>query len=135
MAKREKQKPISVVFLMIFAVTVIGMLAYAFAPNDIKKIKSKKNFDEMLEYNHRYINQDLISQRKQKFEQTKTVVSSEDLQIKNKRIVSSESVAKNIVKKSPVQSSSYQPKNKISREQQKKEEYNSLSQNYCTIQN
>lgn len=126
MVRKEKQKPISVVFVVIFLIVVIGMLTYAFTPNEVKKIQSKKNFNEMLEYNHRYMHQDQINQSQKDYTQAKKVISSENIQVRTKRVVSSETGAKSIVQNQSVQTSSYQPQNKINSAQQKKEEYNSL---------
>lgn len=82
MVRKEKQKPISTVFVVIFVITVIAMLTYAFTPNEIKKIKSKKNFEEMLEYNHRFSRGAILEQGQQTQPVVKTVVSSEDYKIK-----------------------------------------------------
>ena len=126
MVRKEKQKPISVAFVIIFLIVVIGMLTYAFAPNEEKKIKASKNFEEMLEYNHRYSSHDINNQKTKAVDQTKKVLSSEDIKVRKKNVVSSEAGIKNTVEKPPTQTVASKPQNKMTYEQQKKEDYNSL---------
>ena len=132
MARKEKQKPISIVFVVILAITIVGMLAYAFKPNEIKKITSNKNFEEMLEYNHRYAHFDTKNKAKDINTTIKTSVSSEDIEVKKnvstlkQYNISSEPIQqKNIIEQPVVVSKT----NYVSLEQQKKQDYNELLDN------
>ncbi|MBQ4078090.1 hypothetical protein IJD15_02795 [bacterium] len=58
-ANKKKEQPISLRFLFIFTAFIIAFFVYAATPNDIKKIKQSKTFEEMLEYTN-----DTVSNKK-----------------------------------------------------------------------
>lgn len=89
MARKDRQQPISMKFVFLFVITVIGILVYAFTPNEMAKINSPKDFHEMLEYNpsatgapKRKVNPNEI----QKQLANKKIVSSESFAKKNKAV-------------------------------------------------
>lgn len=63
-ANKKKEQPISLRFLFIFTAFIIAFFVYATTPNDIKKIKQTKTFEEMLEYSNDSISNKIIEEEK-----------------------------------------------------------------------
>ena len=59
---KKKEQPISLRFLFIFTAFIIVFFVYATTPNDMKKIKQTKTFEEMLEYTNDSISNKTIEE-------------------------------------------------------------------------